>query len=109
MLFSKSTRGFYDPDINRLIPDDAIEIDRDAYLALIGGQSEGKLIAVDAAGVLVLSDQPPPSQNEIIIGQISALERQQTPRRLRECSLGTDGGWLANIDAQISALRNQLV
>lgn len=43
-----------------------------------------------------------------IKAEIAALEIQVTPRRQREAILGTDNGWLANIDAQISALRAQL-
>ena len=40
--------------------------------------------------------------------QIATLEAQVTERRYREAVLGTDNGWLADIDAQIAALRAQL-
>ncbi len=40
--------------------------------------------------------------------QIVAIEATITQRRLREALLGTDAGWLANVDAQIAALRAQL-
>jgi len=40
--------------------------------------------------------------------EILALEALQTPRRLREAALGTDGGWLADLDAKIAALRASL-
>lgn len=43
-----------------------------------------------------------------ILRQISALEISITLRRQRESILGTDNGWLANVDAQIAALRAQL-
>lgn len=36
---------------------------------------------------------------------LHALEAQQTPRRVREAALGTDGGWLKALDAKIAALR----
>lgn len=39
--------------------------------------------------------------------EISRLEMQQTPRRLREAALGKDGGWLAALDVQISQLREK--
>ena len=39
---------------------------------------------------------------------INDLELQVTPRRMREAALGIDGGWLAGVDAQISALRSKL-
>lgn len=37
--------------------------------------------------------------------QIKMLEAKQTPRRMREAALGTDGGWLSNLNAQITTLR----
>jgi hypothetical protein len=43
-----------------------------------------------------------------ILEQIATLESTVTQRRLREAALGTDNGWLADIDAQIAALRAQL-
>jgi hypothetical protein len=43
-----------------------------------------------------------------ILRQISVLESQQTPRRIREAALGDDNGWLENLETQISALRSQL-
>lgn len=46
--------------------------------------------------------------NKKILQQISQLESTITPRRQREAILGTDNGWLANVDAQIAALRSQL-
>lgn len=49
-----------------------------------------------------------PTQAEIIIQQIHELEAQITTRRIREAVLGTDNGWLADIDAQIAVLREQL-
>lgn len=39
---------------------------------------------------------------------IQLLEDQQTPRRLREAAIGSDGGWLANLNSQIATLRGQL-
>lgn len=43
-----------------------------------------------------------------IMQQITQLESTITLRRQREAILGTDNGWLANIDAQIANLREQL-
>jgi hypothetical protein len=43
-----------------------------------------------------------------IKAQIIALEATATPRRLREAVLGTDSGWLGNLNTQITALRAQL-
>lgn len=47
-------------------------------------------------------------ESRLAMNQILELEAQVTPRRLREAALGTDGGWLANIEQQIAALREQL-
>ncbi len=44
----------------------------------------------------------------VIKEEIFMLEDQQTPRRIREAALGVDGGWLANINDQIEALRIEL-
>ena len=46
--------------------------------------------------------------NENIKQQIAALEATITDRRYREAILGIDNSWLANVDAQIAALRAQL-
>lgn len=46
--------------------------------------------------------------NQTILDQITALEGTITPRRMREAVLGTDGGWLADVNNQIAALRAQL-
>lgn len=46
--------------------------------------------------------------NLVIVRQIVTLEAQQTPRRMREALAGTDGGWLAALNTQITTLRAQL-
>jgi len=40
--------------------------------------------------------------------KIDELERQVTQRRMRDAVAGTDGGWLANIEAQIAEERSKL-
>jgi hypothetical protein len=47
-----------------------------------------------------------PSANELILQQIVALEATQTPRRIREGGATVAGAtWLADLEAQIAALR----
>ena len=46
--------------------------------------------------------------NAPILEQIKILEAQQTERRVRECALGIDNGWMLNLNNQISALRATL-
>lgn len=48
------------------------------------------------------------SAEDVIRQQIAELESQQTDRRIREAALGIDGGWLARLNDQIEALRDQL-
>lgn len=43
-----------------------------------------------------------------IKSDIAALEATITPRRTREAILGTDNGWLADVELQIGQLRQQL-
>ena len=53
---------------------------------------------------------PAPAPNAAIDAQILALEALQTPRRIREAALTEAGrAWLADLDAQIAALRAQRV
>lgn len=47
--------------------------------------------------------------NAPILGEIAALEAQQTPRRLREAALTEEGRqWLAALDSAVAGLRVQL-
>lgn len=48
------------------------------------------------------------SAADTIKQQIRDLEGKQSARRIREAALGIDDGWLANLNAQIEALRAQL-
>ncbi|MFU2050600.1 hypothetical protein [Bordetella hinzii] len=57
MLFSKSTGGFYSPDIHGgAIPDDAVEITEQEYAALMDGQATGKVIVADSDGRPILAN-----------------------------------------------------
>lgn len=64
--------------------------------------------AVNAAWVDVTNSWPPPPATPTIAQQIQTLEATVTDRRVREAVLGTDNGWLKNLDDQIAALRAQL-
>lgn len=61
IYFSKSTAGFYSPEIHgKKIPEDAVEISDDLHRELIDGQSDGGRIAVDKKGnpYLIPRDDP---------------------------------------------------
>lgn len=66
MYYASSTSGFYTPDINPIIPDDAVEITDEYYQELLTGQSDGKCITADAEGYPVLTDPVivPPTAEE---------------------------------------------
>lgn len=66
MYYANSTNGFYTPDINPIIPDDAVEITDEYYQELLAGQSDGKCITADAEGYPVLTDPVivPPTAEE---------------------------------------------
>ena len=66
MFYSKSTGGFYTPEIHGdNIPADAVEITEAEHAALIEGQSLGKLIVADESGRPILQDPPLPTAEQI--------------------------------------------
>ena len=66
--------------------------------------SEDEVAALQALWASSASQQP----RMTILAQISNLEAEITPRRMREAVLGVDGGWLASKEAEIQVLRGQL-
>jgi len=64
--YSPSTNAFYDTSINLVIPDDAVKITDKKWADLLAGQAEGKLIACGADMLPCLTEQPPPSAEELI-------------------------------------------
>ena len=58
MYYASSTSGFYSPDINPIIPNDAVEITNDYYQELLEGQSDGKCITANSQGYPLLIDIP---------------------------------------------------
>lgn len=108
MFYSGSTRAFYSPAIHgNDMPSDVVQITQEQYEQLLAAQTEGKQIVPDSDG-RPMAIEPTLDPQAIIRAQIVALESQVTQRRLREAVLGLDNGWLADIDGQIAALRQQL-
>lgn len=66
--FSKSTNGFYHPDVNGTMPADVVPITKERHAALMRGQSNGQLIAAGADGHPVLQDPPKVSDDVAAIG-----------------------------------------
>ena len=67
MLYSSSTNGFYDPEVNTKIPEDAVEISFEVWQSLLEAQSQGKVISSDAKGKPIASDRKPPTKEELLI------------------------------------------
>jgi hypothetical protein len=89
MFYSKTTGGFYTPEIHGArfivgsatepntdskIPPDAVEITAEKYAALLAGQGQGKLIVADGDGRPLLQAPPPPSPQEIIAQYTAAVQ-----------------------------------
>lgn len=109
MFYSKSTGGFYSREIHGdNMPADAVEITAEKHAALLDGQSLGKRITTDSEGRPVLSDPPAPTESQITLGKIAALEATVTDRRIREAVLGVDAGWLRALNDEIATLRARL-
>lgn len=92
------------PNPDCRIPEDAAPISSEVWAELL--QYPGLRKFID--GEVVVHTPLPPSAQQIALGQILELEGQITSRRIREAILGTDNGWLAGIEEQISVLRGQL-
>lgn len=64
--YSPSANAFYDTSINLVIPADAVKITDKKWADLLAGQAEGKMIACGADMLPCLTEQPPPSAEELI-------------------------------------------
>ncbi len=75
MFYSVSTGGFYDSAIHgSAMPVDSVEITEEEHLALLEGQSTGKLIRPDVNGRPELQDPPPPTLDEVKAVQIAQID-----------------------------------
>lgn len=64
--YSPSKNAFYDPEINVVIPEDAVQITDNEWSDLLAGQAKGKLIACGADLRPCLTEQPLPTADELI-------------------------------------------
>jgi hypothetical protein len=77
MFYSKSTGGFYAPEIHGTrIPADAVEITAAEHAALLEAQSSGKTIQPDANGYPVAVNPPPPTAAEVIAGHAAEIQKR---------------------------------
>lgn len=75
-LYSATTRGFYEEDLSQYatVPGDLVEVSADEHMALLTGQSDGKVIAPDANGRPALFDPPPPAEEQVIRSYEKAVQ-----------------------------------
>ena len=66
MLYSSSTNGFYDVEVNAFIPEDAVEITNEIWQSLLEAQSAGKVIQADSKGKPIAIDRPALTSEEVI-------------------------------------------
>ena len=68
-FFSKTTGGFYDTDINEVMPSDAVEVSDAAYNALFIAQESGQVITSDEAGnpIATLGSAPTSTSRAILL------------------------------------------
>ena len=66
IYYANSTNGFYNTDINSVIPTDAVEITEENYQELLNGQSAGQVITANAQGYPILTNRiiPIPTAEE---------------------------------------------
>lgn len=100
MFYSADTKGFYSPEINRNIPEDAVEITVEKWTELLQGQMNGKIISSDVAGHPVLIDPPPlteQQQKDIAAARKATLlaEASAIIAPLRDA---LDGGYIDDAD-----------
>ena len=115
MFYSKTTGGFYSPEIHSFIPEDAVTVMRAEYEALLDAQASGSVIVADASGkpvaVLPQPENPSVTRKREILALIEQLDLQSV-RPLRAKVAGTataeDETRLASLEAQAQTLRTEL-
>lgn len=82
MFYSKSTGGFYDPEINEKIPSDAVEITTEQWQSLMAAQSSGQIIQADKKGNPQAVNPPAPTKDQTIaVYERAAQENLDTVAR----------------------------
>ncbi len=56
IYFSATTNGFYNNEINELMPADALEISDELWLGMVAGQDQFNIISSDVDGYPILKD-----------------------------------------------------
>jgi len=57
IYFSKTTKGFYDPEINTNLPQDAVQISNELYQTILRGIEKGQIVNADNNGFPILTGE----------------------------------------------------
>jgi hypothetical protein len=108
MYYAKSTCGFYTPDINPVIPADAVEITEEYYQSLLEGQSNGLQIVADTQGYpILITPVPVPATAEQNQQKASSLLYSTDWTTITDVASPTNNPYLSNQAAFIS-YRNEI-
>ena len=89
------------------MPIDVVKISQEEHEFLMSCQSKGKTIGADKRGFPIAVEPASVTKEVETTYKIFKLEKSITPRRIRESILKIDGGWLADVDLKITALRQK--
>jgi hypothetical protein len=78
--YSALARGFYDTDLHRQIPDDAVTVSAKRHAALLAGQAEGYEIAPDTRGRPQLRRRSPATPEAARIACLKGIKREAARR-----------------------------
>lgn len=81
--YSASARGFFDSNLHRSIPEDAVTVTARRHAALLAGQAEGHEIVPDARGRPQLRSLLPPTTEAAKAACVHAI-RQEAARRINQ-------------------------
>jgi hypothetical protein len=111
IYFSKNTNGFYDSEINTVIPEDAVEVSTSDYQQLLVAQQNGQVIQANDQGYPVAVNQQGATPE-----QVQAANKSQASNLLYKTDWTTipdvansslSNPYLSNV-AEFVAYRNQV-
>ena len=76
-FYSFAETGWYSPEYNFVIPDDAVEVPEPLMLELKSGLAEGRVLVMGGDGMPALADKPPPTAETL-----AEVERRWRDRQL---------------------------
>ena len=100
------TQGFYDSDINKNIPESAVEISEDKYKEIYTAQAAGRIISLDGA-VLKIEDESEIQVNSKRISELKNLMNELDRKRIRPLAEG-DTEYLSELNTLMVSMREEL-